>query len=182
MEIYRPWLILESWYLDIASISFPQLCLLDSNVKFWMAHAIFKRFALATMFARIVSTRLLSFSRYTHALCGMNPTPHVGIPMMPNKISKAKHTNKGHLTYSICCTEAWNSSHFNSTLFFTQSRVFFSFCFCLACGLFKIRRFITQWFCCLGPRTWIEGRPNLPTSMRSLCLLSKCWWSNHLAT
>jgi hypothetical protein len=85
----------------------------------------------------------LSFSRHTHALCGMNPTPHVGILMMPNKISEAKHTNKGHLTYSICCTWAWSSSHSNSIFFFIQSRVFFSLCFCLACGLFKIQGFIT---------------------------------------
>ncbi len=32
MKIYCPWIILESWYLDIASISLVWLCLLDSNV------------------------------------------------------------------------------------------------------------------------------------------------------
>jgi hypothetical protein len=32
------------------------------------------------------------------------PHPHARIPMMLNKISKAKHTNKGRLTCSICCT------------------------------------------------------------------------------
>ncbi len=31
------------------------------------------------------------------------PTPHAGIPMMPNKILEAKLTNKGHLTCSIFC-------------------------------------------------------------------------------
>jgi hypothetical protein len=71
-------------------------------------------------------------------LCGMNPTPYVGISMMPNKISEAKRTNKGYLTYSICCTWASSSSHFNSAFFFTQSRAFFSFHFCFACGLLKI--------------------------------------------
>ncbi len=71
------------------------------------------------------------------------PHPHARIPMMPNKISKAKRTNKGHLTCSIYCTWAWSSSHFNSTFFFTLSRAFFPFCFCLACGLLKIQAFIT---------------------------------------
>ncbi len=69
--------------------------------------------------------------------------PHARIPMMPNKISEVKSTNKGHLTCSIYYTWAWSSSHFNSAFFFTLSRAFFSFYFCLACGLFKIRAFIT---------------------------------------
>jgi hypothetical protein len=38
MEIYHPWMILESWYLDITSISLVQLRLLDSNVQFWTPH------------------------------------------------------------------------------------------------------------------------------------------------
>ncbi len=181
MEIYRPWMISESWYLDIASISLTRLHLLDSNVQFQAPHASFKSFVLATLLARIVSTRFSSFSRRAHALCGMNPTPHVGIPMMPNKISEAKHTNKGCLTCSIYCAWAWSSSHSNSTFFFTLSRAFFSFRFCLVCELLKIRAFIAWWFCCLGPLTRI-GRPYLLSSMRSPCLLSKCSWSSHLAT
>ncbi len=63
------------------------------------------------------------------------PTPHAGIPMMPNKISEVKHTNKGHLTCSICCAWVWSPSHFNSAFFFTLSRAFFSFHFCLTCGV-----------------------------------------------
>ncbi len=143
------------------------LCLLDSNVEFWTPHATFKGFAHAIMLARIVSTRFSSFSKSTHALCGMNPTPHVKIPMMPNKISKAKHTNKGHLTYSICCIWAWSSSHSNSIFFFTLSKAFFSFHFCLACELLKIWTFIAWWFCSLGPPTWVEWWTNLPTFMRT---------------
>ncbi len=111
---------------------------------------------------------------------GWTPTPHAEIPMIPNKILEAKCTSKGRLTCSICYTWAWSSSHFNSIFFFTLSIAFFSFYFCLACGLLKIWMFIARWFCCLGPLTQIEGRPYLPTSMQSLCLLSKCWWSNHL--
>ncbi len=72
------------------------------------------------------------------------PHLHAGIPMMPNKISKVKCTNKSHLTCSICCAWAWSSSHFNSTFFFTLLRAFFSFHFSLACGLFKIRTFIAR--------------------------------------
>ncbi len=131
-------MILESWYLDIASISLTWLRLLDSNVQFRTPHATFKGFAQATLLAPIVSTRFSSFSRRAHVVCGRNPTPHAGIPMMPNKISEVKCTNKGCLTYSICCTWAWSSSHSNSAFFFTLSGAFFSFCFCLACGLFKI--------------------------------------------
>ncbi len=137
----------------------------------------FQKLCIATLLAWIVSTRFLSFSKCAHALCGMNPTPNVGIPMMPNKISEAKCTNKGHLTCSICYVRAWNSSHSNYVFFFTLSRALFSFYFCLARGLLKIQAFIAWWFYCLGPPTWIEGRPDLPTSMRSSCLLSKCWWS-----
>jgi hypothetical protein len=70
------------------------------------------------------------------------PHPHVGIPMMHNKISEAKRTNKGRLTCSICCAWAWSSSHCNSAFFFTLLRAFFSFRFYLACGLLKIRAFI----------------------------------------
>jgi hypothetical protein len=47
----------------------------------------------------------------------MNPTSHAGIPMMPNKFMQVKHTNKGHLTYSICCAWTWSSSHSNSVFF-----------------------------------------------------------------
>jgi hypothetical protein len=68
---------------------------------------------------------------------------------MPNKISKAKRTNKGRLTCSICYTWAWSSSHSNSTFFFTLLKAFFSFRFCLACGLLKIWAFIAWWFCYL---------------------------------
>jgi hypothetical protein len=32
--------------------------------------------------------------------------------------------------------------------------------------LFKIQTFITWWFCCLGPPTWVKGRPYLLTSMQ----------------
>ncbi len=108
--------------------------------------------------------------------------PPTRVLMMPNKISKVKCTNKGHLTYSICCAWAWSSSHSNSTFFFIQSRAFFSFHFFLACELLKIQTFIARWFCCFGPPTRVEGWPNLPTSMRSSCLLSKCCQNNHLAT
>jgi len=109
------------------------------------------------------------------------PHPHARIPMMPNKISEAKRTNKGHLTYSICCASAWSSSHSNFAFFFILSRALFSFCFCLACGLLKIWVFIAWWFYCLSSPTWIEGWPNLPTSMWNPYLLFKCWWSSHLA-
>jgi hypothetical protein len=34
MKTYHPWIIFESWYFDITSISFVQLHLLDSNVQF----------------------------------------------------------------------------------------------------------------------------------------------------
>ncbi len=98
------------------------------------------------------------------------PHPHARIPMMPNKISEAKRTNKGHLTCSIYCTWAWSSSHFNSTFFFTLSRAFFPFCFCLACGLLKIQAFITWWFCCLGPPTQEkDDQICLPTCEARVC-------------
>jgi len=67
------------------------------------------------------------------------PHPSSRNPMMPNKILEAKHTNKGHLTYSICCAWAWNSSHSNSTFFFIRSRAFFSFRFCLGCSRPKFK-------------------------------------------
>jgi hypothetical protein len=89
---------------------------------------------------------------------------------------------KAILTCSICCAWAWSSSHFNSSFFFILSKAFFSFRFCLACELLKIQMFIVWWFCCLGPPTQVEGRLDLPTSMRSSCLLSKCWRSSHLGT
>jgi len=108
------------------------------------------------------------------------PHPPCRNPNDANKILEAKHTNKGCLICSICCAWAWSSFHSNSVFFFTLSRAFFSFHFCLACGLLKIRMFIAWWFCCLGPPTRIEGQPDLPTSMWIPCLLSKCWWSSHL--
>jgi hypothetical protein len=68
------------------------------------------------------------------------PHPHAKIPMMFNKSSKAKHTNKGYLTYSICYVWAWGSSHSNFAFFFTLSKALFSFRFCLTCGLLKFER------------------------------------------
>ncbi len=65
--------------------------------------------------------------------------------------------------YGICCIWAWSSSHFNF-IFFTHSRVFFSFHFCLACGVFKIWTFIKSWSYCLAPSkmsTWTPWFPGL---------------------
>jgi hypothetical protein len=111
---------------------------------------------------------------------GWTPPPMLESQWCP-KILEAKCTNKGRLTHSICCAWAWSSSDSNFAFFFTLPKAFFSFRFCLACGLLKIRTFITWWFYCLGPPTRIEGQPNLPTPMWSPCLLSKCWRSSHLA-
>jgi hypothetical protein len=113
---------------------------------------------------------------------GWTPPPHAKIPMMPNNISGAKHTNKDYLTCSICCAWVWTSSHFNSILFFIQSSAFFSFFFCLACGFLKIRAFIEPWSCCLGSLGRKKGQPYFPTSKCSSCLLSKWWRNNHLVT
>jgi hypothetical protein len=77
------------------------------------------------------------FQNTHHALCGMNPTPHAGIPMMPNNILKAKHTNKGCLTCGICCTWAWNSSHFNFIFFSLNQGPFFHSTFALHPGCSK---------------------------------------------
>jgi hypothetical protein len=104
----------------------------------------FQRFCIGNFAWSNCLNKVSSSSRCVNALCGMNPTPHVRIPMMPNKILKVKHTNKGCLTYSICCAWAWSSSHSNSTFFFIQLRALFSFRFCLACKLFKIQMFITR--------------------------------------
>ncbi len=43
-EIYHPWIILESWYVDIESISLAWLRLLDFNVQCEAPHATFKGF------------------------------------------------------------------------------------------------------------------------------------------
>ncbi len=110
-----------------------------------------KSFAYATLLARIVSTRFSSFSRHAHAFCGMNPTFHARIPMMPNKILEVKCTNKGCLTCSICCAWAWSSSHSNFGFFFILLIILFSFHFCLACGLLKIRAFFLNDFVTLVP-------------------------------
>jgi len=58
------------------------------------------------MLAQNASTRFSSFPKCAHALCGMNPTPHARIPMMPNNILKAKRTNKGCLTCGVA-TPLW---------------------------------------------------------------------------
>ncbi len=118
-EIYHPWIISKSWYLDITFISLAWLHLLDFNVQCQTPHATFKGFTYACLLVRIASTRFSFFSRCAHALCGVNPTPHAKIPMMPNNILLVKHTNKGCLTCGICCVWAWSSYHFNSTFFFT---------------------------------------------------------------
>ncbi len=118
-----------------------------------------------------------SFS-YTHALCGMNPTPHARMPMMPNNMSELKHTNQGWCT-CICCAWVWNSSHFGFVFFFTWSKAFFSFHFCFVCGLFNIHRNVV-----LSPKTprWIDGCLNLPNCIWRPFVWSKCLWSIHLAT
>jgi hypothetical protein len=109
------------------------------------------------------------------------PHPHARIPMVPNKILKDKHTNKGHLTYSICWAWTWNSSHFNFTFFFTHIRALFSFHFCLTCGLLNIRAFKERWSCCLGPLWQLDGHLNLPICIQRECVHSKCLQNNHLA-
>ncbi len=111
----------------------------------------FQRFYIGNSTCPNCFNKVLSFSRCIDAFCGMNRTPHARIPMMPNKISRAIHTNKGHLTYSIFCAWAWSSSHSNFVFFFTLSKAFFRFR--LACGLFKIQTLITQLFSHLGPST-----------------------------
>ncbi len=103
----------------------------------------------------------------------MNPIPHAGIPMMPNNILKVKCINKGHLTCGICYVWAWSSSHYNYVFFFIWPRAFFSFRFCLAYGLFKIRAFIELWSCCLGTPWRINGYSDFLVYIRRECVRSK---------
>jgi hypothetical protein len=101
-----------------------------------------------------------SFSSCAHVLCGMNPTPCVKMPMMPNML-EVKHINKGYYTSCICCTWVWSLPHLDSTFFFTQSKAFFiPFLFYMQVA--QIQTFIEVWSCCLRPLWQIDGCPNLP--------------------
>jgi hypothetical protein len=142
----------------------------------------FQRFCVSKFACPNSFNKVFILFKCAHALCGMNPTPHAEIPMMPNNILKAKHTNKGCLTCGICYVWAWSSSHSNFIFFFTRSKAFFSFCFCLACKSFKIWAFVRLWSCCLSPLRWEDGCLDFLAYIRRECVCSKCWWSNHLAT
>jgi hypothetical protein len=52
--------------------------------------------------ANCLNKVLILFKVHPCTLWG-EPHPHAKTPMMPNKISKAKCTDKGCLTCSICC-------------------------------------------------------------------------------
>jgi hypothetical protein len=96
------------------------------------------------------------------------------------EILKDKHTNKGHLTCSICWAWTWSSSH--SNFFFTHLKALFSFHFCFTCGLFNIQTFKEPCSCCLSPLGQPNGHPNLPICIWRECVHSKCLQNNHLAT
>jgi hypothetical protein len=116
----------------------------------------------------------LTFFKAHQCILWDEPQPHAKILVMPNNISKAKHTNKRHLTYGICCAWVWSSSHFYFILFYTQSKAFFSFCFSLACGLLKLRAFIEPWSYCLDSLGWVDGSFDFPTCIWKECVHSKC--------
>ncbi len=160
-------MILESWYLDIASISLTRLHLLNSNVQFQhpmqLSKVLHKQLCLPELFQQAFHL----FQGAPMHFVGWTPPPMLESNWCLTRTQEAKCTNKGRVTCFICCTWAWSSSHSNSAFLFTLSRAFFSFHFCLACGLLKIWTFIVWWFCCLGPPTWVEGRPNLPTSCKA---------------
>jgi hypothetical protein len=48
----------------------------------------FQRLCINNSITQIVSTRFSSFSRRAHALYGMNPNPHAGIPICPTRIRR----------------------------------------------------------------------------------------------
>ncbi len=102
------------------------------------------------------------------------PQPHAKIQVMPNNISKAKRTNKRHLTCGICYAWAWSSSHFYFIFFCTWSKAFFSFFFSLACGLLKIQTFKKPWSYCLGSPRWVDGCFDFLACIRKECVHSKC--------
>ncbi len=99
------------------------------------------------------------------ALRGINPTPHISLPMIPKILLKMNPTNKGRQTSSKPCVSIWSWSHL--TFFFDRLIAFFLFHLCRDCELLKIREFMEWWFCYLGPPTWVDGQPYLPTSMWS---------------
>ncbi len=92
------------------------------------------------MLVQIASTWLSFSSNRIHVFCGMNPTPHARMPMMPNNMSKIKHTNHGCYTFCICCIWVWNLSHLDFVFLFTWSKAFSSFHFYFAWGLFNIHK------------------------------------------
>ncbi len=152
--MYCSWIISKSWYLDITSISLVWLHLLDSNVQ----------------------------CQAPHALRGMNPTPHAIISMMPNNISEVKRTNKGCLTYGICCAWAWSSYHFNSIFFFhlIKGLLFIPFLPCMwVAQNTSIHR--TVILLPKPPRT-NRWTPWFLACIQKECVCSKCWQNNHLAT
>ncbi len=110
-----------------------------------------------------------------------DPTPQARMLMMPNNMSEVKQKNKGCYTSCICYAWLWNSFHWDSTFFFIRSKAFFSFLFCLACGLFKIQTFVEVWSCCPKPSRWIYGYPNLHSCIWRPYVWSKCLRNNHLA-
>jgi hypothetical protein len=91
------------------------------------------------------------------ALGGINPAPHISMPMIPNNLLETNLTNKGRCTSLRPCASIWNQFDLTSTLFFDQSIVFFVFHVRRDCELLKIWEFMEWWFCYLGPPTWIDG-------------------------
>ncbi len=137
-QTYHPWINFEPWYFDIASISFVQLHL----IKFWCpicnTPCNFERFCISNFICSNCFNKVIIFFKSCPCILWDEPTTHARMPMMPNNMSKVKHTTKGYYTFYICCIWVWNSSHWNFACFFIQAIALFSFHFYLACRLFKI--------------------------------------------
>jgi hypothetical protein len=155
-------------------------------IRFWCpipnTPCNFEKFYIGNSACSNCFNKVVIFLKSGPSICGMSPIPHVRMPMMFNNMLRVNHTNKGCCTSCICCTWVWSSSHLYFAFVFTQSKAFFSFLFCLACRLFKIKTFIEVWSCHLRHPRRIDGCQDLPNCIWRPCVWSKCLRSNHLAT
>jgi hypothetical protein len=103
LEIYRPWIIYESWYCVRRSISLCCIVLFDVDFQSCSIQALLSAFAYLTRVVWITSARSALCFNLTYTLKGMAPTPHVVMARSWKMWLEASLTSADLGTASVYC-------------------------------------------------------------------------------
>jgi hypothetical protein len=171
----------SSWYCIRMQISLCCIVLLNANFQSYSIQAPSNAFAYPTWVVQITTTRSSSHSTLAYTLRGMDPTPHVVMPISLKVWLEASLMNVGLMTSSVSRKTTWSLSHSRFVCILALAIAFYSLQQYCAKGLFKTRTFMATWSWCLMPSSWVDGRSGLSDSINKLWCARKCCTKLYLA-